>query len=73
MVCDIHNLTSRLFEQLEITSPIYVYQRVNCMQLLLRGSALKKSKAVLMECKELAKELAGYQWNLGEIKDVNMD
>ena len=43
------------------------------MQHLLRGSAIKKYKAVLTECKEQAKELAGDWWNLGKTTDITMD
>ena len=35
--------------------------------------ALKKSKQVISECKESAKGITGYQWNLEAIEDVNME
>ena len=35
------DLTSGVFDNLYITSPMYVYQRVACTQRILRGSALK--------------------------------
>ena len=67
------NLTSRVFEHLEITSPMDVDKSVNCVQRLLRGSALNKYKAVLTEFKESAKGLSGDQWTLGETNDVTME
>ena len=72
MICMMHDLTSRVFEHLEITSPMDFYQRVDYTQHLLRGLALKKYKAVLTECKESAKALAGYHWTLGKTMDVTM-
>ena len=46
---------------------------VNCTQRILRGPALKKYKKVLVECKELVKGIAGYQWIIGPTKDVTME
>ena len=45
------DLTSGVFENLDITSPMDVDQRVACMQSILRGAALKKYKVVMVECK----------------------
>ena len=45
-------LTSEVFEHLEITSPMDVDQRMAYIQNILIGSALKKYKAVLLECKQ---------------------
>ena len=53
-------LTSGVFENLEITSPMDADKRIAYTQRILRGAALKKYKAVLTECKESAKELEGY-------------
>ena len=50
-----------------------VDQKVNYMHSLLRGLALKKYKTVLTECKELAKDIAGYQWTLKNAKDVTIE
>ena len=43
------------------------------MQHLLRRLGLNKYKAVLTECKELAKYIAGDQWTLGKKKYVTME
>ena len=42
------------------------------MQLILRGTLLKKYKQVLVKCKELAKGLSGDQWNLVAKEDLKM-
>ena len=62
------NLTSGVFENCEITSPMEVDQSIAYMQRILRGAALKKYKAVLMVCRESAKDLAGDKWTLGNLK-----
>ena len=46
---------------------------MNYTQILLRILALNKYKAVLTECKELAKYIAEGQWNLGEAKYLTME
>ena len=48
-MCD---LTVGVFEHLGIISPMGVDQKVDCTQRILRGAALKKYKAVLLECKK---------------------
>ena len=48
-------------------------QRVAYTQRILRGAALKKYKAVLLECKQLEKDLAGDKWDLGNLKEISMD
>ena len=71
----IHNMrkiTGRVFEHLEITSDMDVDKSIKYTQRILRGTALKKYKQVLEECKELSKGIAGYQWTLGATKDVTM-
>ena len=73
VVCAINDLTNRVFEQIETTTPIGVDKRVNYLHFLLRGSALNKYKTVLVECKELVKGIDGYQWTLGAMKDVTME
>ena len=50
-----------------------VDQRVAYMQRILGVSVLKKYKAVLLECKQSSKDLAGYKWNLGELKGLSTD
>ena len=63
----IHELTSGVFEHLEITSPTDVDQRLVHMQCILRGFLLKEYNAVLIECKKLGNELAGDKWALGAL------
>ena len=50
-----------------------VYQRLAYMQIILRGDSLKKHKAVLFECKQLVKDLAGDGWTLGDLKEISTD
>ena len=59
MVSAMHNLTSRVFEHLDIPPPIELYQRFDYTNRILRWAALKKYKAVLLECNQLGKDLAG--------------
>ena len=61
-------LTSGVFENLGITPPMDVDQRVAYTQCILRGSAIKNYNAVLLECKQSAKKLAGDKWDLGVLK-----
>ena len=56
-----HKITVGVFEHLEITSPIDVDQRVSYTQRILSGAALENNRLVLVECKQLEKELAGYK------------
>ena len=46
-------------------------QRIAYTQRLLIGAALKKYKAVLTNCKDLAKEIAGDKWNLVDVKALS--
>ena len=48
-------------------------QRVAYTQRILSGSVFTKYKTVLVEYKELVKGLDGYQWTLGQTKDVTME
>ena len=73
VVSAMRDLTFGVFEHLEITSPVYVDQRVAYTQRILIGAALKKYKAVLGECKQLTKEIAGDKWYLGALKGLSMD
>ena len=73
MLRAMQKLTSRVFEHLYITYTLDVDQMVSYMQRLLRGEALKKYKTVLVDCKETAKGVYGYQWMLCEAKGVTMD
>ena len=67
------DLTSGVFENLDITSPMDVDQRVACMQSILRGAALKKYKVVMVECKSSQKDIAGDKWDLGALKELYTD
>ena len=69
----IHLITMEIFEHLEITSPMYVYQRVSYTQRIITVSAFKKHKAVLVECKQSENQLAGDKWELGTLKDLYTD
>ena len=55
------DLTSGVFEHLEITSPMGLEQIVSYTHPIWIGAALKKYKAVLMECNHSEKDLAGYK------------
>ena len=68
-----HNLTSGVFEHLDINSPMDVYQRVAYIQRILRRAVIKRYKAVLLECYKLARGMAGEKWNLSELKGLSMD
>ena len=48
-----------------------VDQRISYTQHILRGAALQKNKAILMECKQLVKYLAGDKWTLGKMKGLS--
>ena len=50
-----------------------VYQRVSYMKLILRGSVLKKYKAVLLEFKKSSKGIAGDKCTLGDMKGLSTD
>ena len=67
------NLTVRVFEHLEITPHSNVYQSIAYLQHILRGSAPKKHKTVLAECKESTNGLYGDQWMFGPTKYVTME
>ena len=68
-----YDLTSGLFEHLEITSPMDVDKRVAYTQRILRGTALWKYKDVQLKCKQLAKDLARDIWILGKLKELSKD
>ena len=73
MVRVMHDLTSGVFENLEINSPMDVDKIVNCTQILLMGSVHKKYMTVLAECKELAKDISGDKWMLDATTDITME
>ena len=68
MVNTIQNLSIRVCDHIEITSPMEVEQRVVYMQTILRVSAINKYKAVILECKQSVKDLKGDKWTLGDLK-----
>ena len=67
------DLTSGVFGNLGITFTMDVYQRLSYRQSILRGAALKKYKTVLLQCKQLAKNLAGDIWTFGNMKELSTD
>ena len=48
-------------------------QKVSYMQHIFSGSVLKKYYMVLEECRDSEKGLAGYQWALIPMKDINIE
>ena len=73
VVSAIRYLTSEVFEHLDITSPMEVYQRIAYTQRILIGVALKKYKSVMKECKELEKDLVGDKFNLSDLKELYIE
>ena len=73
VVSAMSDITSRLFENLEITSPMDVDQRVSYMQHILIGAAPNKYKAFLFECKHSAKNLTGDKWTLSKLKGLSTE
>ena len=67
------DLTVGVFDNLGITSPMNVYQRVAYMQRIFKGDALKIYTGVLVGCRQSAKELAGDEWNLSKLKGLSAD
>ena len=43
------------------------------MQHILRGAALKQYREVLVSFRQLAKELAGDEWNLNELTGISAE
>ena len=62
-----------VFEHLEITSLIYVGQRLAYTQRVMRVFSIKKYEAVLLECKQLTKYLMGDNWTLDKLKWLSTD
>ena len=60
-------LTIRVFDHLEITSPMDVKKSLAYTQRILGGAALKKHQEVLVTFRQSVKELAGDDWTLGEM------
>ena len=66
-----HELTSGVFENIYINSPMDVEKIVAYTQRILICYAIKKYKAVLVECKQLAKDLAVGFWDLVEMNEIS--
>ena len=47
--------------------------RINYTQSILRGSALKKYREVLVACKQLEKELAEDEWDIGKLAGLSTE
>ena len=73
MIGAMHDLTIGVFGNIDITSTMFVDQRVAYKRLLPRGAAPKKYKLVLTECKDSAKELAVEQCNLGDVNTLSTE
>ena len=67
------NISVGVFEHLEIASPMDADKRVAYTQRILRGSLLKHYRAVLVKCTQLAKELLGDKWEIGNLKRLSTD
>ena len=67
------DLTSRVFEHLDITSPMDAKKRLAYTQRILRGDALKKYRDVLVTCRQLENDLAGDEWTLGDLTGLSME
>ena len=67
------NLTTGVFEHLEITSHMDVDQRVAYTKRILRGDTLKNYIDVLVPCRHSDKELAGDEWNLEIMKGISTE
>ena len=67
------DLTVGIFEQLEIILTTDADKRIAYTQRIFRGSALKKYREVLVTCKQLAKELLGDEWTLGDMSGLSTE
>ena len=64
VVSAMHDLTSRVFEHLKITSPMDLDQRVAYTRSILRGAEINRYKAVLLKCNQSSNNFAGDKWAL---------
>ena len=62
MINAMHNIKVGVSEHLYIMYIIDFYLRIKYTERILRGPAIKKFLHVLLECKESANGLAGYQF-----------
>ena len=67
------NLTVGVFEHLSITSSLDVYVRMKYIEIILKVSALRKFKHVMVFLKEKGKEEGGDNWTMVEPKYVSME
>ena len=65
------DLTVGVFEHLEIASTMDVKKGLAYMQRILRGSALKKHREILVTCRKLAKELAEDEWTISNLNGIS--
>ena len=70
LVGAMRNLAVGFFEYLEITSPMDVDKIAAYTQRILRVSVIRKYREVLVACRKLARELAGYEWNFRELTGI---
>ena len=52
---------------------MYMDQRVVYMQHIMRGASFKRYQEVMVECKQLSKDIARYSWGLGKLKELSTD
>ena len=71
VVSAMRNLTVGVSDHLEITSPMEVDQMVAYTHIILKGAEVKKYRQVMVGYMRSAKELAGDEWNLGELADLS--
>ena len=67
------NLTVGVFEHLSITSSLDVYVRMKYIEIILKVSALRKFKHVMVFLKEKGKEEGGNNWTMVEPNYVSME
>ena len=70
IVCVICRIMVRLFEHLGMTTWKGIDQRWMFVEEFYNGTALIKFSNVVLSCKEIARDEAGYQWGRGEQYDV---
>ena len=64
MISFMFNLMVVVFKHLEIISNMDVDKSIKYTEHIMRVSVLNKNRQILVECKESAKGLSGYQWTL---------
>ena len=66
------DITVRVFERLNITSPMDVDKRIVYTEHILRGAALQKYQEVLVTFRQLTNELAGDEWTFGKTTGISV-